>query len=481
MCTALRSCFPPPQHNRHDHTVHWLLSLVKMLVGRYHLSLWTLTVVTGCLRLWGTVSSDSIPAPSLIVVSSVGKNTQGPVSLVCRAPEGHGGTLFRLNRFEELVDTRTFPTERREAHFTLQMTTYSAQDDLYCCLYQSQGTYSLFSPYVSLIQRGVSSSLPPPLLSVQPPGGQVKHGQTLSFDCSLAPSQQSVEPEAFLLLRTARVTRGSMVHPESLLVFRSTARARAGAFSLEPVRSQDGGSYTCLYQVAMPQQGLVNSTASPPVQVVVTEVLPPPTLSLDNQTGGGVLVCTGSPSYPGARFSLYRLGSVHPEATRDAPAIRHRALFALSSLPPREDPMSDQFQCQYSALLGTEWSHSERTEPLAVSTVTEKNSESPPLLPGPIYMDWPLVLGSLSALVLFLIILVVLSVAVKRKVKATVEKKRRRDAALLWTKLQSRDHIVDLTLTRISTSSQEWGIYDRPAEESPDRSHFSTFGNTPSF
>ncbi|KAJ8001737.1 hypothetical protein DPEC_G00172550 [Dallia pectoralis] len=439
-----------------------------MLFRRYRFSLWILTAITSYFQLLGAVSSDSLPgtlpAPSLIFISSIVKNPQGPLSLVCRAPGGHGGTMFRLNRATELLKTENFPAMRQEAHFTVP---YSGQDDLFCCLYQnSLGVYSQYSPFATLARQGSfspssPSSPPPPLLSVQPPGGQVKRGDTLSFHCTPPPSRQSVEPVAFLLLRTTRVTEGSMVRPRTHL----TLRSRSGPLRLGPVRSGEGGSYTCVYQVVVPQQGLVNSTASLPVQVTVTEVLPPPALSLDNHKGESVLLCTGSASYPGALFSLYRLGSTYPAATRNAPVTRNYALFPLSSL--REDPIYDQYQCQYSVLLGSEWSHSELTEPLAVPRVTGQTS-----------VDWPLILGSLSALVLFFMALVVLGLAVKRKVNSIVEEKRKREVALFWTKLQSQDHTVDHTLKPISISFEEWGSDDREAERSPGRRSFSTFGNT---
>ncbi|KAK6300669.1 hypothetical protein J4Q44_G00287670 [Coregonus suidteri] len=467
-----------------------------MLVCRYHLSRWIFVLLICYLQFWDTVSSDPHPAipptPSLTQASSVGNTILGAVVLVCQAPEGPGGTLFRLHRVKKLVDSITFPSERQEARFTVRVKEDSAQEDIYCCLYQnSQGMYSSYSHYMTLKQQASPRALPPPpppllppLLSVDPPGGQVKRGQTLSFHCSPPPphSQQSPKPEAFLLLWTAKATGDSVVYPQASLASRSTAQT--GAFRLGPVRGGEGGSYTCLYQVTVPRQGPTNSTASHPVLVTVTELLPVPTLSLQRQAGEWALVCTGSPAFPGARFSLYQLGSSFPDATRSAPVTRHRALFALSSLPAQDGPLSDQYQCQYSALLGAEWSHSERSPPLAVSRVIEKTTTSPPSSPGLTGVDWPLVLGSLSALVLFITAMVGMGVAVQRKVKAMAEEKRKREGALLWAKLHSGDHVLDLTLKRVSITSQEWGNDDRAAEtafsRSPPWRTPSTFGNTPS-
>ncbi|XP_041723384.1 uncharacterized protein LOC121554013 isoform X2 [Coregonus clupeaformis] len=466
-----------------------------MLVCRYHLSRWIFVLLICYLQFWDPVSSDPHPAipptPSLTQASSVGNTILGAVVLVCQAPEGPGGTLFRLHRVKKLVDSITFPSERQEARFTVRVKEDSAREDIYCCLYQnSQGMYSSYSHYMTLKQQASPRALPPPppppppLLSVDPPGGLVKRGQTLSFHCSPPPphSQQSPKPEAFLLLWTAKATGDSVVYPQASLASRSTAQT--GAFRLGPVRGGEGGSYTCLYQVTVPCQGPTNSTASHPVLVTVTELLPVPTLSLQRQAGEWALVCTGSPAFPGARFSLYQLGSSFPDATRSAPVTRHRALFALSSLPAQDGPLSDQYQCQYSALLGAEWSHSERSPPLAVSRVIEKTTTSPPSSPGLTGVDWPLVVGSLSALVLVITAMVGMGVAVQRKVKAMAEEKRKREGALLWAKLHSGDHVLDLTLKRVSITSQEWGNDDRAAEtafsRSPPWRTPSTFGNTPS-
>ncbi|XP_021179790.2 uncharacterized protein LOC105936678 [Fundulus heteroclitus] len=82
-------------------------------------------------------------------------------------------------------------------------------------------------------------------------------------------------------------------------------------------------------------------------------------------------------------------------------------------------------------------------------------------------LDWPLVLGSLSAAVLFLCSLVVLVMLAKRKAKAAAEEKKRRQEAQFWTKVHARDHVVDLTLRRTSFTSQEWAHGDT---ETPSRS-----------
>lgn len=120
-------------------------------------------------------------------------------------------------------------------------------------------------------------SLPPPVLSVQPSTGIVKHGGTLSFSCSLPPSlPQSQHPPnynnkpslTFLLLRTAERTRdtSTVLQPPASQV--SGSELQPGVFSVGPVRGGDGGEYTCLYQITN-NRGLFNSTFSNKVQITI--------------------------------------------------------------------------------------------------------------------------------------------------------------------------------------------------------------------
>nr|XP_019939408.1 PREDICTED: uncharacterized protein LOC109627358 [Paralichthys olivaceus] len=175
--------------------------------------------------------------------------------------------------------------------------------------------------------------------------------------------------------------------------------------------------------------------------------LPLPTLVLHQQTDVWHLLCTGSPAYPGAVFSLYLADNELPVATHHAKVIQHQATFPV----PVQDSPVVLYQCQYSVLLGKTWSNSERSRPLSVI-----KGVPPPSSPGLSGVDWPLVLGSLSAVVLFLCSVALVVVAAHRTVKATAEKKKTREQAQFWTRVHAKDHVVDLTLRRSSITSQEW-------------------------
>lgn len=95
-------------------------------------------------------------------------------------------------------------------------------------------------------------------------------------------------------------------------------------------------------------------------------MLPLPTLVLQQQTDVWHLVCIGSPAYPGAMFSLYLVHNELPVATQHAKVIYHQATF---SVPVQDTPVA-LYQCQYSVLLGSNWSHSERSRHLAVTQGT---------------------------------------------------------------------------------------------------------------
>lgn len=96
------------------------------------------------------------------------------------------------------------------------------------------------------------------------------------------------------------------------------------------------------------------------------DILPSPTFVLQQQTDVWHLLCTGSPSYPGASFAVYLVDSELPVATQQAKAIDHQACFPV---PVQDSPVA-LYQCQYSVHLGSYWSHSERSPPLAVTKGT---------------------------------------------------------------------------------------------------------------
>ncbi|MED6273934.1 hypothetical protein CHARACLAT_011343 [Characodon lateralis] len=220
---------------------------------------------------------------------------------------------------------------------------------------------------------------------------------------------------------------------------------------MEEPDSGQGYLYCCLYKN---QEGLF-SLFSPYLQLKQKGVLPVPSLVLQQQTDVWHLLCTGSPAYPGSMFSLYVAGNEFPVATYHAKALQHQVTFPV---PVQDSPVTF-YQCQYTALLGSMWSTSKRSAPVALTT-----GMSPPSSKG---VDWPLVLGSFFAAVLFLCSLVFVVVLAKRKVKSAAEEKKRRQQAQFWTKVHAQDHIVDLTLRSTSFTSQEWACRDT---EAPSRS-----------
>ncbi|XP_069553419.1 uncharacterized protein [Brachyistius frenatus] len=442
---------------------------------------WIYTLILASLQLWGrlsaSTSSPSLPGPALEIYLK----SKDSVVLVCRASKGHRGLLFMLYRFREKVDSQDLQSDAEEVQFTVSMKEWdSGQRELYCCLYKNQeGRYSAFSPYLQLEhlkEADPTCSIPflhPPVLSVQPSGG-VKRGDTLSFSCTVPthPRQsrsksQSNKRVTFLLLRTEEQAglTSVILQPQPSQI--SNPKPQPGVFTVGPVRGGEEGNYTCLYQITK-KIGLVNSTVSNVVEVTITERLPVPTLVLQQQTDVGHFLCTGSPAYPGAVFSLYLADNNVPVITHRAKMIHHQATFPV----PVQDTSVALYQCQYKVLLARKWSYSERSIPLAVT-----RGISPPSSPG---VDWPLVLGSFSAVVLFLCSLALIVIVARRKVKAAAEEKKKRKEAQFWVQVHATDHIVELTLGPTSFTSQVCASGDT---ETAFRSHvwnpLSTF-TTPS-
>ncbi|XP_034544675.1 leukocyte immunoglobulin-like receptor subfamily B member 3 isoform X2 [Notolabrus celidotus] len=422
-------------------------------------------------------STPTLPAPELDIY----RRSEDSVVLVCRAPEGHSGVMFMLYRYREKVDSLAVQSGAEEVQFTVRIEEGdSGQQELFCCLYKDQSSrYSAFSPYLQLEHQIDADptrpvpSFPPPVLSVTPSSSVVKCGDMLTFSCSVPTPLQSLssdnnKPVTFFLLRTMEKTGATsfILQPKASRV--ANHEPQPGLFSVGPVRVEEGGEYTCLYQVNK-KNGVVNSTVSNMVHITVTDALPVPTLVFQQQTDVWHLLCRGSPAYPGAVFSLYLADHELPVATQHATLIHHQVTFPL----PVQDTQLALYQCEYSVLLGGTWSKSERSPPLAVT------KGIPPLSsPDAPSVDWPLVLGSFSAVVLFICSLTFVVVVAHRKVKAAAEEKKKRQDAQFWTQVHAKDHIIDLTLRRTSFTPQERATTDATTgtdSRSPLWTSLSTF------
>ncbi|GLD66313.1 uncharacterized protein AKAME5_001771700 [Lates japonicus] len=373
--------------------------------------LWIYTLIFTSLQLWGRLSASTSSPPLPVPTLDIYSRSKDSVVLNCKVPEGHHGFLFKLYRFRDMVVSKETTSGAEQVQFAVKIKEGDSSE-LFCCVYKDQeGRYSAMSRYLQLEDQKETDptrpipSFPPPVLSVEPPMG---------------------------------VPQASQV---------SGPEPQPGVFIVGPVNGGEEGEYTCIYQVSRRRQ-LVNSTVSNMVQVTITDVLPLPTLVLQQQTDIWHLLCTGSPAYPGAVFSLYQVDKESPIASHPAKVILHQATFPL----PVQDAPLVLYQCQYSVLLGKIWSDSERSLPLAVTRGISTPSSSA----------------------------VLVVVAAHRKAKATAEKKRKREEAQFWTQVHAKDHVVDLTLRRASYTSQEWTSGDTETfSRSPFWNPLSTF-TTPS-
>ncbi|XP_056892377.1 uncharacterized protein LOC130527699 isoform X1 [Takifugu flavidus] len=446
------------------------------LVGTEHW-LWISTLLLTSVRLRGglsaSTSSPELPAPELSIYS----RSEDVVVLACRAPQGQQGVLFMLYRYDAKVDSQELQSGAEKVYFSVRLLQGdSAQFELFCCLYKSKdGRYSAFSPYLQPERQKDPTQftpvLPAPVLSVQPSSGVVAHGDVLSFRCSMpSPPPQSQQqsrnynkPMTFFLLRTEERTGLTSAVPQPPAGQVSSPHLQPGVFSVGPVEGQEGGEYSCLYQVTK-KQGSVNSTVSNKIWIVVKDPLPTPTLVLQRQKEVWRLLCAGSPSYPGAVFSLYLGNDQLPVATHSAEHFHHQVSFSI----PVQDMSEGLYWCQYRVLLGKTWSHSGRSVPLVITRGFPPRSPSDGSA-----VDWPLVLGSFSAVMLFLCSVLVVATVVHRKAKAAAKEKKQRQDAKFWSRLHGRDNVVDLPVRRESFTSQEWATEAAP--RSPLWNSLTTF------
>ncbi|XP_043098540.1 alpha-1B-glycoprotein-like isoform X2 [Puntigrus tetrazona] len=386
------------------------------------------------------------PAPTLTQTYT----RDSSVELLCLAPEGYGGLVFKIFKVQQLIDQVEHSSKRQGAHFILRGKD-TEKKNLYCCQYDHSRISSYMSP-----EPKVSVSPPPsPHLVVEPSSGHVIPGDTLSFHCQAPPDPQKQSPEAFLLLRRVRGNPGSMVAPAQLV-----SQSHEARFSVKTMGREDGGEYVCLYQLKSSKTGQVNSTASQPVHITVIE-LPVPTLSLSRHMGG-VMECVGSPSYPQGFFYLFRVGVLSPEATHQASLTEHSARFPI----PTHYERGAQYQCQYSVALGKSNAYSKMSSPVTIPCITGYH-ECTPTSTGS--TDLALIIGSVSAGVLFLMVVGILCFAVHRHLKNMSERRRQRNQEKFWQHVHSRDHVADLTLQRLDIASEGSGqtLSGRPSFSEP--------------
>ncbi|XP_016089183.1 uncharacterized protein [Sinocyclocheilus grahami] len=386
------------------------------------------------------------PAPTLTQTAIRGSS----VELLCQAPEGYGGLVFKLFKIHQLIDKVEHSTEQQRALFIIRGKD-TEKENLYCCMYDS----SMISSYMQPEQKVSVGPPPSPHLMVEPSSGHVSPGETLSFHCQAPPDRQKQSPEAFLLLRRAKGTPGSMVAPAQLV-----SESHDAHFNVKTKGREDGGEYVCLYQLKSQKTGQVNSTASQPVHITVIE-LPVPTLSLSRHKGE-VLECVGSPSYPQGYFSLFRVGVLSPEATHQASLTQHSARFPI----PTRYEHGAQYQCQYSVSLGNSKAYSKMSSPVTIPCISgyhECTSSSTG------NTDLALIVGSVSAGVLFLMVVAILGFTIHRHLENMSERRRQRDQEKFWQNVHSKDHIVDLTLQRVDIGTEENGqmLRGRPSFSEP--------------
>ncbi|XP_027012728.2 alpha-1B-glycoprotein-like isoform X2 [Tachysurus fulvidraco] len=407
----------------------------------------------------GALVHEAPPAPELVQVSSgVSSGVSSVVVLRCQAPPGHRGRVFQLYRVRTLAHSLQSETQRSYADFQVSTNATDTQE-IYCCRYD----YSVYSPYTRLLSPTRTNTPPiPPHLSVLPPDGRVRPGQVVEFHCQAPPT---VPPVAFVLQKQQREEDDVQIVSQSTYPH----------FRVGPVGVDDRGIYTCFYQLNKPE-GVQNSAPSSHVSVNIGVELPDPRLSLGSE---GSLVCTGSPSYPGAHFSLFQQGSLSPLATKTAHMIHHSMRFAASG--QLED--GGRYQCQYSVLLGNNWEHSHLSSPIQLPCVTGSPScstfsaDNHPPQSG--LMDLPMVFGSIASALLFLMVFIFLWVGIRKYAKSAAENRRQREQEQFWKQVHSRDHIIDLTLQRVSTGSKE----DEAAAESEPiyDCPLSTFTHPPAY
>lgn len=87
-----------------------------------------------------SASEHSVPPAPILTQTAVRGSS---LELICQAPQGYGGLVFKLFKIRQQVDTVEHLTEQQSAHFMLTGKD-TEKENLYCCQYEN----SMYSSYI---------------------------------------------------------------------------------------------------------------------------------------------------------------------------------------------------------------------------------------------------------------------------------------------------------------------------------------------
>ncbi|KAI4534995.1 hypothetical protein MG293_015855 [Ovis ammon polii] len=297
----------------------------------------------------GLSGKPSLLTPQDPIVTS-GQN----LTLQCRSDSGY--TRFTLSK-EGGQDLPQRPAQRLQAGLSQADFPLGPVGTIHRGRYRCYGGHSLSSewsapsePLELLVAGRLRDS---PSLSVRP-GPSVSLGETVTLLC-----QSGDRTDTFLLSK-----EGAAQRPLRLRSQDQDGRYQA-EFSLSPVTSAHGGTYRCYRSLSTDPYLL--SQPSEPLALVVSEVLPKPSIQADPGTmvaqGSPVTIwCQGSPL-----ADVYRLYKERGSAYRDVYApqgSRNKARFHLEYMSSSDAGM---YQCAYRSRNG--WSVLSDPLPLVVTGV----------------------------------------------------------------------------------------------------------------
>ncbi|XP_062404120.1 uncharacterized protein LOC134094547 isoform X2 [Sardina pilchardus] len=122
------------------------------------------------------------------------------------------------------------------------------------------------------------------------------------------------------------------------------------------------------------------------------------------------------------------------------------------------------YSCQYQMIVSSDLTiSSSASKPLTVTLSDHQNTGGAGGAGGEggeggeEATDWPMVVGAISAAVLFLAIVMGLGLVVHKKVKDAAKKRKTREEAKFWGTVRARDHNVDLPISRLSACFKDTG------------------------
>ncbi|XP_078069586.1 scavenger receptor cysteine-rich domain-containing protein DMBT1-like isoform X2 [Mustelus asterias] len=253
----------------------------------------------------GVICSDQLQSPEIAVLRTSSVFAQGEsMRIQCASPSYYVGGTFYLQKVGESTYVSSLAVEGKYSNATFVVRNITLnQAGFYTCMYQLERLGKVYNSSVSDRANVTVIEQPTqPRIQLFREAGKYSIGEYVSIRCSASPVFTGA---IFLLLKEDEA---------SAVTYQTVPSAGFSVtFCIANLTYADGGRYFCLYQLK--RSGLLyNSSESERVKVIVTDVLPRPSISVLRLSAAFVqgeavnFRCSSASVFAVITFHLFKVG-----------------------------------------------------------------------------------------------------------------------------------------------------------------------------